>query len=709
LSRLIFSSVRALFFISCSTFGYEREIFIKSVLITLMQELHLLTNITVALFAAFLGGIIARRLNLPTIVGYLLAGIVIGPFTPGFVGDVGAIGQLAEIGVIFLMFGVGLHFSLRDLWVVRDIALPGAVIQMALVTALGFGLTQLWGWTIGASLIFGVAISIASTVVLLRALEDRGLLNTIHGRVAMGWLVVEDIVSVAILVLLRAFGENSDAILQVGLLTMAKAGIFVALMLFIGMRFVPWLFVRMAFIESRELFILTVIVVALGTAFAASEFFGVSLALGAFLAGITINESTTSYQVGADVLPFREVFTILFFVSVGMLVNPLYLIANAGHVLAVTAVVVIAKPILTALFALVFPYPALTALIVGAGRSQIGEFSFLLGTAALGLRLLNADQYSLILACAVLSIVVNPLVFRAVHPIASWLKKHPDLWARLDRHGPAPALPEQLENHVVVVGYGRVGHHIVDVLEYLKLPRLVVDAEVTRLAELEKLGVPTLFGDAANSEVLKHAGLTRARALVVTVPDEATAEVVVASARVLAPQLAIIARAGTQSGVARLAELGAQDVIHPELEGGLEIVRHTLLRLGLPPVEVQKYTDVVRRDHYDITVSTPEEYRLLEQLAYAQRGLELVWHQVDQAGPLIYQTVMSAGIRDRTGASVVAVLRGEQVIANPKSAFQFQPGDIVGLIGEESQIRAAQEFLARPTRVACKTLTDSAT
>lgn len=669
----------------------------------------MLTNITVALFAAFLGGIIARRLNLPTIVGYLLAGIVIGPFTPGFVGDVGAIGQLAEIGVIFLMFGVGLHFSLRDLWVVRDIALPGAVIQMALVTALGFGLTQLWGWTIGASLIFGVAISIASTVVLLRALEDRGLLNTIHGRVAMGWLVVEDIVSVAILVLLRAFGENSDAILQVGLLTMAKAGIFVALMLFIGMRFVPWLFVRMAFIESRELFILTVIVVALGTAFAASEFFGVSLALGAFLAGITINESTTSYQVGADVLPFREVFTILFFVSVGMLVNPLYLIANAGHVLAVTAVVVIAKPILTALFALVFPYPALTALIVGAGRSQIGEFSFLLGTAALGLRLLNADQYSLILACAVLSIVVNPLVFRAVHPIASWLKKHPDLWARLDRHGPAPALPEQLENHVVVVGYGRVGHHIVDVLEYLKLPRLVVDAEVTRLAELEKLGVPTLFGDAANSEVLKHAGLTRARALVVTVPDEATAEVVVASARVLAPQLAIIARAGTQSGVARLAELGAQDVIHPELEGGLEIVRHTLLRLGLPPVEVQKYTDVVRRDHYDITVSTPEEYRLLEQLAYAQRGLELVWHQVDQAGPLIYQTVMSAGIRDRTGASVVAVLRGEQVIANPKSAFQFQPGDIVGLIGEESQIRAAQEFLARPTKVASKTLTDSAT
>lgn len=668
----------------------------------------MLTNITVALFAAFIGGLIARRLGMPTIVGYLLAGIAIGPFTPGFVGDVSAIGELAEIGIVFLMFGVGLHFSLRDLWVVRDIALPGAVIQMALVTALGFGLTQQWGWAPGASLIFGLAISIASTVVLLRALEDRGLLNTIHGRVAVGWLVVEDIVSVAILVLLRAFGESGDSMLQVGLLTLVKAGIFVALMLFIGTRFVPWLFARMAFSGSRELFILTVIVVALGTAFAAAEFFGVSLALGAFLAGVTINESTTSYQVGADILPFREVFSILFFVSVGMLVNPAYLVANAGHVLAVTALVVIAKPILTALFALVFPYPALTALIVGAGRSQIGEFSFLLGTSALSLRLLDADQYSLVLACAVLSIVANPLVFRAVHPVENWLKRHPALWARLNRHGPAPALPEHLEKHVVVVGYGRVGHHVVDVLRYLNLPFLVVDAEATRLAELKKMNVPTLYGDAANSELLEHAGLVHAHALVVTVPDEAAAEVIVATARKVAPGLAVIARAGTPRGVTRLSELGVQDVIHPELEGGLEIVRHMLLRLGLPPLQVQKYTDIVRRDHYDAVVSTPEEYRLLEQLTYAMRGLEIIWHQVGEASPLINSSVGNAGIRDQTGASIIAVIRGEHVIANPKSAFQFEAGDVIGLLGEESQIRTAEEFLQELESAAPRMTTSTA-
>lgn len=663
-----------------------------------MQDLHLLTNITVALVAAFLGGIVARRLGLPTIVGYLLAGIAIGPFTPGFVGDVEAIGELAEIGVIFLMFGVGLHFSLRDLWVVRDIALPGALIQMVLVTLLGFGLTQLWGWSIGASLILGLAISIASTVVLLRGLEDQGLLNTIHGRVAVGWLVVEDIATVAILVVLRAFGEGGDSLLQTAVLTLVKAGIFVALMLFIGTRFIPWLFARMAITESRELFILTVIVVALGTAYAAAEFFGVSLALGAFLAGVTISESTTSYQVGADVLPFREVFSVLFFVSVGMLVNPVYLVTNAGQVLAVTALIVLAKPVLAALIGFVFPYPARTALVVGAGLSQIGEFSFLLGSAALGLHLLDANQYSLILAGAVLSIMTNPLMFRAIHPIENWLKRHPALWARLDRHGPAPASVEHLTNHVIVVGYGRVGHHIVDVLEYLDTPRLVVDAEATRLAELEKRGVPTLFGDAANSEILKHAGLEHARALVVTVPDEATAEVVVASARALAPKLPIIARAGTQKGVARLAELGAQDVIHPELEGGLEIVRHTLLRLGLPPLEVQKYTDVVRRDHYDTRISTQAEFRLLEQLLYAIHHMEIAWHEVAQNSPLVHQSVADAALRDQTGASVIAVIRGEQIIANPKSAFRFEPGDVIGIIGDSAQMLKARQFLEEAGR-----------
>jgi CPA2 family monovalent cation:H+ antiporter-2 len=659
-----------------------------------MGDLHLLTNITIALFAAFAGGLLARRLGFPTIVGYLVAGIAIGPFTPGFVGDTEAIGELAEIGVIFLMFGVGLHFSLRDLWVLRDLAVPGTVIQMVLMTALGFGLTQLWGWSIGASLVLGLAVSIASTVVLLRALEDRGWLNTIHGRVAVGRVVVEDIATVIILVGLRAFGEEQSSVLETGLVTLLKAGAFVILMLFVGTRFIPWLFARIAFTGSRELFILTALVVALGTAFAASELFGVSLALGAFLAGVTVSESTTSYQVGADILPFREVFSILFFVSVGMLVNPLFLVTNAGQVLAVTALIVVGKSLISLLIGFILPYPARTALIVGAGLSQIGEFSFLLGSAAVGLAILNPDQYSLILAGSVLSIVLNPLMFRLVSPAEAFLRRFPGVWERLNHHGPdLPAAAAHFDNHVVVVGYGRVGHHIVDVLQYLKTPGLVVEAEATRISQLGKLGIPTLFGDAANSEVLGNAGLERARALVVTVPDEATAEAVVATARRLAPQLPIIARAGTQKGVIRLAEMGAQDVIHPELEGGLEIVRHTLLRLGLPPIEVQSYTDLVRRDHYDVEISTPAEYNLLEQLLHSFRGMEIIWHDLGVSSSLINRSIAAAGIRDRTGASIIAVKRNEDVIANPKSAFTFQPGDVIGMIGTEEQVVEAKKYL----------------
>lgn len=660
-----------------------------------MTEFHLLTNITVALCFAFLGGVIARRLGMPTIVGYLLAGIVIGPFTPGFVGDVEAIAELAEIGIIFLMFGVGLHFSLHDLWVVRDIALPGAVIQTAVATLLGIGLTQLWGWSLESSIIFGLALSVASTVVLLKGLEDNGLLSTTHGRVAVGWLVVEDIATVIMLVVLNAVGgETQGSMVETMVLTLAKAGVFVVLMLVAGMRFIPWLFSKVVFLKSRELFILTVVVVALGTAFAASELFGISLALGAFLAGITINESTTSYQVGADVLPFREVFSILFFVSVGMLVNPYFLIANVGQVLAVTALVVIAKPLIAAAVVFALPYPARTALVVGAGLSQIGEFSFLLGTSAVSLHFLDADQYSLILAAAVISIILNPLMFRMVNPVENWLKQNNALWARINRHGPAaPVSSEHFKDHVVVVGYGRVGHHIVDVLGYLKIPRLVIDGEATRIAELDKMGVPTLYGDAANSEILKHAGLRHARALVVTVPDEATAEVVVASAREITPKLPIVARAGTQGGVTRLAELGAQDVIHPELEGGLEIVRHTLLRLGLPPLQVQSYTDIVRRDHYDLKISTTDEFSLLEQLLHAFHGMEIVWHEVGSNSALINQTVATAGIRDQTGASIIAIKRGDDIIANPKSAFRFQSDDIIGIIGDGPQVVAAKQFL----------------
>ncbi len=661
-----------------------------------MHDLHLLTDIAAALVTAFIGGLVARRLGLPTIVGYLVAGMAIGPFTPGFVGNVDDISQLAELGVIFLMFGVGLHFSLRDLWAVRAIAIPGALLQMGLATAFGFALTQLWGWSIAASLVLGLAISIASTVVLLRSLMDNGLLNTMHGQVAVGWLVLEDLATIIILVLLPALFSNQEGITwQSAGIPLLKAALFVGAMLLIGTRLLPWLLTHIAITRSRELFILAVVAVAVGTALGSAELFGVSLALGAFLAGVVLGESSISHQIGAEVLPFREVFAVVFFVSVGMLVNPAYLVANAGYVLALTALIVVGKAGITLLLGLILPSSARTILVVAAGLSQIGEFSFIVGQTGVALGVLTQDQYSLILAGALVAIVINPLLFRLL-PFAERVTRGvPFIWRRLDKQGPALDLAgHHLNDHVVIVGYGRVGKHIVTVLHQLDIPHLIVEIDAGRAAEFDQRGMATLFGDAANSEVLNHAGLDRARALVVTLPDEAATEMVVTAARHLAPKLPIIARAATQSGVQRLARLGAQDVIHPELEGGLEVVRHTLLTLGYPASQVQPYTDAVRHDQYDATVSSPEERRSLDQLRRAVRGMEIVWRRLDSSSSIIGHTLEETNLRARTGASVIVIIRAGQALPNPKSSTRFELDDLIGFIGDTAQIATVDELLA---------------
>ena len=649
-----------------------------------MHDIALLINVAVALTAALLGGLLARRIGLPTLVGYLLAGIIIGPFTPGFVGDTGTISELAGLGVIFLMFGVGLHFSLRDLWAVRAVAIPGALVQMALITAIGFGLARWWGMTTASGLVLGVALSISSTVVLLRALMDNGLLNTSHGRVAVGWLVVEDLATVLILVLLPAFTEKTGApVWQAVGLALLKAAIFAALMLIVGTRFVPWLLLRIAHMRSRELFILTVVVITVGTAVAASEWFGVSLALGAFLAGVVVSESSTRHQVSAEVLPFRETFTVLFFVSIGMLVNPRNLPGNVGGILACTAIVVVGKAVLTLLSGFALPAPAKTIVVVAAGRSQIGEFSFLLAQSAILLGIFTSQQYSLVLGAAILSILVNPFMFRLIAPTESLLRRAPRLWRRLDRHGtpPQPAT-EEMSGHVVVVGYGRVGEHIVTVLGRLGIPRLVVELDIGRAAALDQQGAPTLYGDAADSEVLDHAGLSRARALVVTLPDEAACEVVVAAGRHQAPQLPIIARAATQEGVGQLHRLGALDVILPELEGGLEIMRHTLMRLGFPSTAVEDYAETVRRDRYDITVSTPDEQGALDQLLHASRALGIAWFRVTEGSSLIDQPLAEVRLNTNRRSRIIAVLRDGQLIAHPEPGFRLHVNDLVSVIGE---------------------------
>jgi CPA2 family monovalent cation:H+ antiporter-2 len=662
-----------------------------------MHELPLLINITLALVVAFFGGILARRVGLPTIVGYLLAGIAIGPFTPGYVGDVETIQQLAELGVIFLMFGVGLHFSFSDLWRVRDVAIPGALIQTAIATLAGLGLTRLWGWPVASGIVLGLAISVASTVVLLRGLMDNSLLNTSHGQAAVGWLVMEDILSVLILVLMPALVQSEGGFDWGSLgLTLLKAAAFVAIMFFAGVRLIPWLLERIAFTRSRELFILAILAVTLGTAMGASELFGVSLALGAFVAGAIISQSHLSHQVGADVFAFREAFSVLFFVSVGMLVNPTFLIQNIGQVTALTLLVVVGKLIIVILMGAVLKRPVRTFLVVAVGLSQIGEFTFILGQGGLSLNLINANQYSLILAASLISITANPFMYRLLPFLERLVGRIPLFKRKMQAKVPLKALTEyECDDHVVIVGYGRVGKHLVSVMNSLNIPIVVIESDLEQVEILNEQNVATLYGDAANSEVITHAHLDCARELIVTVPQDDAAAIIVAAARQINPDLPIIVRAATEEGVNELANLGANHVVHPELEGGLEMVFHALLTFGFPLREVHEYSEAVRRDHYNIQVNTDDEHRSLRDLLIAAESIEITWVTLGVDSPLAGQSLLGSQIRARTGASVVALIRDRALIPNPKSSTVFQAGDRVGVIGERDQVETARDWLAQ--------------
>jgi CPA2 family monovalent cation:H+ antiporter-2 len=593
-----------------------------------------------------------------------------------------------------MMFGVGLHFSLKDLWSVRGIAIPGAILQTTLSTLAGLALGRLWGWTTAAGLVLGLSLSVASTVVLLRGLTDRGLVSTPHGRVAIGWLVFEDLATIVILVLMPVLAAGGgNPLVSVGA-ALLKTAVFVLIMLLVGTRFMTWLLTQIAYTRSRELFILAVVAMALGTAFAAFELFGVSLALGAFLAGVVVGESDIHHQVNAEVIPFRDFFSVLFFVSVGMLVDPAVVFANIGKVLALSLLVIAGKAVLTLALGLVLPSSARTMIVVAAGLSQIGEFSFIVGQSGVALGLLDNDQYGLILAAAVVSIVVNPLMFNLIPGVERALRRVPWLWRRMERGGPTPEpFTEAIDGHVVILGYGRVGSHIGGVLQRLGLPFLVVEQDMSYANALQAQGIKTMFGDAANSEILLHVGLADARALIVTVPNETATELIVSAAHALAPDLPIIARAATADRLDNLFHLGARQAINPEMEGGLEMLRLTLLALGYSADQIQQYIDTVRGDTYEGILPGQRGYPVLDQLLMATRGVEIAWEPLAAGSPLAGRTLAETDIRARSGASVVAVLRGGEVITNPGPESRFMAGDLVGLIGERAEVAVAGEML----------------
>ena len=622
-----------------------------------------------------------------------------GPFTPGFRADDAAIRQMAEFGVILLMFGVGLHFSFRDLWQVRWIAIPGAILGMASVTALVAVLAGQWGLSSGGAWVMGAALSVTSTVVLMRALMDQGWLDSPAGKVAVGWLVVEDLLTVALLVLLPTLAGPEPASWGSSLLAMAMALLFVVLMMLAGDYLVPVLLSRVVHLRSRELFVLAALTLAIGTALASSAYFGVSLALGAFVAGLVVGESPFSHQVGADLLPFREAFAVIFFVSVGMLVDPRLLMEQWERVAIIAVVVIVVKGLISGIIAMLFRCTGRTVLVAAAGRGQIGEFSFIIGHAGLTLGVLDQSQYSLILAGAILSITINPGVVRMVDPAERWLKRR-GWWTRIDavaRAAAGQAEPDpDITNHVVIVGCGRVGRHIAEALKRLGIPRLVVEADPIRIDKLRELGVPVLYGDASSSDILATAHLDKARALVITLPDDAAALAVVATAKKHAPEVPIVARAGTYEGAKRLKEDGASHVVRPELEGGVEIVRRTLLDLDLPVREVQRYSDLVRREGLSESERpSADQARVLEDLVHSAKDIEVGWLSVESGSAVAGRALADTLIRATAGVTVVAIARQQDIIRNPGPREVLAPGDRVAVIGTPAQVAAAERFFER--------------
>ena len=547
------------------------------------HETPLIAIIAVGLVLAFLLGSLAYRLKMSPIVGYLIAGILAGPFTPGFVGDPALATELAEIGVILLMFGVGLHFSLADLLKVKNIAIPGALVQIGLATTLGWGLAWMLGWSVLEGIVFGLALSGASTVVLLRALEDQRLLDTKRGQIAVGWLIVEDLAMVLVLVLLPSLAaalvgnENSGATMGTGQLlttlawTLGKMAAFVALMLIVGRRLIPWLLERVAGTGERELFTLAVLAIALGVAVGSAKLFDVSFALGAFFAGMLLNESELSHKAASDSLPMRDAFAVLFFVSVGMLFDPMVLVHHPLPVLATFLIITVGKSVASFLIVRAFGHPNSTALTISASLAQIGEFSFILLGLGITLELLPTHARDIVLAGAILSILLNPFLFAWLDRRAS-RPQEPDATTR-DTQGasgteaiPEVDIPLQSTDHVILVGGGRNGSLVAQRLQQSQVPLVIVELDTQPIERLRGQGHTVIRGNAVLPDTLAQAGITRARALIVAIPNSFEAGEIIASQRAAHTRLPILACAYLGEEVAWLRKQGASQVANGAAE-----------------------------------------------------------------------------------------------------------------------------------------------
>ncbi|MEJ2169240.1 MAG: cation:proton antiporter [Desulfobacterales bacterium] len=638
-------------------------------------------DIAIIVVAALAGGLVVHRMGQPLILGYILAGILVGPYMVGAISDVHDIELLAEIGVALLLFALGIEFSLKKLQPVRRIALIGTPVQMVLTIGLGLGIGQLLGWNWLASIWFGGMISLSSTMVILKTLMSHGRLGTLSSRVMVGMLIIQDLAVVPLMIILPQL-HNLEAGLPALGWAVLRAAVFLAGMIFLGTRVIPRLMRTIARWNSRELFLLAVTALGLGIGYG-TYLVGLSFAFGAFVAGMVLSESDYSHQALSDIVPLRDLFGLLFFASVGMLLDPAFFVANLTTVLLIVFLVAAGKSMIFGALTRLFGYVNVAPLALGLTMFQIGEFSFVLARAGVASGSISTELYSLVLTTAVGTMLLTPVAARMIEPVYGFLrrrvyKREPLYTINLPKGG--------LQGHVVIAGAGRVGQYVAKVLQRFGLNFAAVELDFQRMEQCKQLGFPVIYGDAGQPIVLAAAALEKAQLLLVTTPAIAVTRSIVDHARRMRPDLHIVARAENIEQMELLHELNVYEIVQPEFEAGLEITRQALLHLDIPPADIQRFTDGVRREQYAPLYNLHADYRTVADLQSAGRLVELNWVTLPAGSPLVDCTLRQCDIRGRTGASSVAILRDGQLMPNPAPGLQLRAGDRLAVIGDPQQL-----------------------
>jgi CPA2 family monovalent cation:H+ antiporter-2 len=646
------------------------------------------TDIAIIFVAGLVGGLIAQRFKQPLLLGYILAGIMVGPFTVGpTVSDVHDIELLAEIGVALLLFALGLEFSLKELKPVRKIALIGTPIQLLLTMAVGYGIGQLLGWDWFSSLWLGGLIALSSTMVALKTLMSQGRMGTLSSRVMIGMLIVQDLAVVPLMITLPELNQPGAG-LPVLAAAAVKAIIFLVLMVGLGTRVIPRLVAYVAKWNSRELFLVAITAIGLGVGYV-TYLFGLSFAFGAFVAGIVLSESDYGHQALSDIIPLRDVFGLLFFVSVGMLLDPNFVIENWQTVLLVVLLVSVGKAAIFGTVSKVFGYGNIVPFAVGLTLFQAGEFSFVLARVGVSSGSISEELYALTLSVAVITMLFTPFISGLATPLYAIRQRH-----RKQEPLQTVNIPETgLRDHIVIAGGGRVGLYVAQLLQQLDLGVVLLELDYRRVEQAKASNLPIIYGDASQEIVLEAAEVAHARLLLVTTPAFETTCAIVEQVRHLNPEIRIVARAAGIEAMHALNEYGVSEMVQPEFEASLEIIRQALLHFDVAPTEIQKFTDSIRQQLYAPLYEEQGSYQTVAQLQNATRLLEVSWIELSADSPLIGQSIETAAVRTKTGVSVVGVLHEGELAANPERTYCFAIGDLVAVMGHAEQIANFQTLV----------------